>query len=805
MKKRNLIILLLIPFIISLFGIVTINFTFNIIDNDILGINWDYNDVEGFKVNGRYRLEATGISDSKYPVSMGNALTWTLRNYDSTDTEEHAIIKQEGAAYYLETLIPGQVIITCSNEKGNIHKEMTGVIYEDGAIIINPKIRGSQNNISPKIYYGEYDLDANGNKVKAKFGFDIQVVPASFGKNISIKEISDNISMDLSSGTITVKNAGVAHLRLTHSNNAISDLNFDLNIVKDGINVYSYDDLMYCTNKSENGEIVVLRKSFESADNLKLINENNVELFGNYDANSNTYNFANEVYRFDTTFNKEYIEQWNAFAAKNDNYSPISSKVIAGLHVQKDFYGNGYTINLHNLTYPSQKLNVTDDDGNIYEVPQLADKDLFRGPLPFYTLGDPNGLPMVTAFGQDNVGMYVDGNNITVNDVNLKNCDFGNQLANLDTTGTVMDLNGNNIVVKNSRLSNGKNVLRSFSSNNISIDNCMLSHSRNFLITTGANEYAKATGEEIKDFTLLDGSTKSTSLSSFLSPAETGDSIVASYIMGDFDDASKMKDSMLSIDKALNDSSRVNGIYKGSMNINNTFFYQSGISAIAMETYFNGPFLFANVPSLIGSIFSSLDLVPLIPENVSGVSYPVKVNISGNTRFYDYKKIDTLDITGLISENISAIANSILDKDIRKITIDDIFPIKPMLTSQASSNGCIYTDEDGERYFNIPIAYYGGGLNLSEVTFNNFQNTSSLRPTMEIDLLSNYINLPGGALDDGGINMSAMKNLMIKTVTIVTGCQPFKFTCTSNNDPLLKDTLNKAPNVSILIENAKGE
>ena len=29
-----------------------------------------------------------------------------------------------------------------------------------------------------------------------------------------------------------------------------------------------------------------------------------------------------------------------------------------------------------------------------------------------------------TAFGQDNVGMYVDGSNITVNDINIKSCDF---------------------------------------------------------------------------------------------------------------------------------------------------------------------------------------------------------------------------------------------------------------------------------------------------------------------------------------------------------------------------------------------
>ena len=42
-------------------------------------------------------------------------------------------------------------------------------------------------------------------------------------------------------------------------------------------------------------------------------------------------------------------------------------------------------------------MKVTGEDGSIYEVPQLSLDNLFKGPLPFYTLGDPNGLPLITA------------------------------------------------------------------------------------------------------------------------------------------------------------------------------------------------------------------------------------------------------------------------------------------------------------------------------------------------------------------------------------------------------------------------
>lgn len=50
MTKKNLIILLLIPFLIALLGVVTINTTFHFIDNDIIAIQWDYDDTEAFQL-----------------------------------------------------------------------------------------------------------------------------------------------------------------------------------------------------------------------------------------------------------------------------------------------------------------------------------------------------------------------------------------------------------------------------------------------------------------------------------------------------------------------------------------------------------------------------------------------------------------------------------------------------------------------------------------------------------------------------------------------------------------------------------
>ena len=62
-------------------------------------------------------------------------------------TEPCAVIVEKGGKFYLKALREGEVTITCSNKKGNVYRQMTGVIYKDAAILLYPKIGGSQTNI----------------------------------------------------------------------------------------------------------------------------------------------------------------------------------------------------------------------------------------------------------------------------------------------------------------------------------------------------------------------------------------------------------------------------------------------------------------------------------------------------------------------------------------------------------------------------------------------------------------------------------------------------------------------------------
>lgn len=814
--KKNLIILLLIPFLIALVGIVAVDTTFNLIATDILYIDWDYDDVETFKVSEeRYELKAIGVSESKYPPSNGNQLIWTVRNKDDS-TEDLAHIVTESNKTYLEPLKPGEVIITCSNQKQTVFRSMTGLIYENGIIAISPKNPSSQKNIDQNAYFGEYDFNENMLKRKANIELKIEVQPAEFKDQVMVKDVSSNIDFDLANEKVTVKEAGEAYIKLGYLDTSIAkDTTYNFKIVENGMNVYTYDELLACTNKSQDGEIVVLRKSFESFENTyetldgeavyqngKLIKkQKNVELFGTYLGEKNKYDFRNEVVYLPTTYNKEFIKQWNSFVDSNSNYQKLDEQIAVGLYVKKDFYGNGYTLNLHNLTYPYSFKKIKDKaTGKDVYVPSLNDDNLFKGPLHYYTLGNANDTPLVTAFGQDNVGMYVEGNNIVINDIELKNCDFGNSLENLDLVGTTLELAGQNITVKNSRISNGKNVLRSFSSST-TIDNCMLSNSRNFLISTGSNRFVKVEGDKVCEFNMHDGTTMNSKIKDFLDKNSAGDLLLAQYLGGSFEDINKMREVLLGIQNALN-AEEVAGMYDGEMTINDSIFYQSGISSIALESLFNGPYLYSSSPSAIDEIFrivgNGKELLPLKPTEVGGTSYPVKVNLTGKTTFYDYKDVNALDISGLISENISDVVNGTGFVNIRDIDIDDIFPIKKLLVKQAREKGCVYHgSKDGTvgDYINIPIAYYGGGLNFSTVSYADLDCKNELSEDFIIDFLNEYLNLEASS-----DFMQNMKQIILKAVTVVTGVEPFKFVCIKGNGY----KFNEKPTYMILVENAKG-
>ena len=129
-----------------------------------------------------------------------------------------------------------------------------------------------------------------------------------------------------------------------------------------------------------------------------------------------------------------------------------------------------------------------------------------------------------------------------------------------------MEVNGNNVTVKNSRLSNGKNVLRCFSTNNFRLENSLLSNSRNFLMEAGSNEYMSYDETTKYSFVSSTGENKNATIVEYLnSYGQDGDNDVTNYLMGSFDNKETMKNSLISIQNSLNNRANIEDIYKGSI------------------------------------------------------------------------------------------------------------------------------------------------------------------------------------------------------------------------------------------------
>lgn len=821
MKKTNLIILLLIPFMVAILGIVTVSLTYQTVDVDISHIEWEYDDLEPFKLlnptsGTLYELKATGVNAGNYKVSQGNDLIWSIRNKDSSDTNVYAEIVEQNEKAYLKVLMEGSVIVTCTNEKGNISREMTACIYTKGLITVSSSIKSSQNNIDSTIYYGTRDI-VNDEFVNASISLNIETIPADLVNSLMVTNCTDNIEVNLNKKVVNVisNESAPASFTVEVEDKEIKPFVYEIELVQDGVNVYTYNDLLKCSNQSSEGEIIVLRKSFESLKNtyktdsngnyINVNKENYIECFGNYDFKSGKFSFDKEIYDFETTYNQEYIKQWNEFASSNPNYKKISNRIKVGLRIQKDFYGNGYTLNLHNLTYPYGVIEQTDESGKVHVIPDLTSDNQFRGPLPFYVLGDPNNLPLVGAYGQDNIGFYVNGDNITVNDVNIKNCDFGDRVDNLDTVGTVVEVYGDNVTLINSRFSSGKHVLRSYSSKKLTVKNCSLSYARNFLFMTGSNEYIPVNGDALKTFRTMEGSVTQQYIKDYLKAdgVSDGEKILNKYLEDvPANERKSLKNVLLSIQNALSSANDVAGKFNGSTEIIDCMFYNSALASVGVDTLFNGPFLYSAVPSYITDMlgmvsFEGNPIIPFTPKEVSGISYPVNVNITGDTRFYDYKIVNEIDMNGLIMENITKIANSMGDMGYGGvITIDHIFPLKSYLNSIASNNSYNYYDkETGKAYAIIPVAYYGGGANVSEVTFDGLETERQMQSSKDVDFVESYLSLT----TPSGNYVSMMKNLMLKTVTLVTGYEPFKFNFYKGNGYLY----GEAPSYIDMVDNAK--
>ena len=537
--------------------------------------------------------------------------------------------------------------------------------------------------------YGEYDFDSNFNKVDATFNLRTIDVTGVHDINSAPSEVCDisfvtsnlEISQDPFSLLYTVKILddkdpnGESYIEFKTQKEGYSTTEkYYVDIVDNSVNVYNYDDLMHCTNLSENGEIIVLQVNLESAHNTYMhvasgskdyfdINEaskfRNTELFGKARYENNKYIYYMDDYKtMKSTYDTTYLDYINETYGTN-----ISTDVKVGIELKQNLYGNGYTINMHSLTYPNGEGTQTSTGvTNIYPIA----RDPFQGPVDFVAiqLGESNRYnPLASVAGQDNIGLLVKGDNITISNVEIKSCNNVTHLSNLSYVGTTVEVMGNNCTIVNSLLANGRTVVRSFSNKDLLIKNSMLRYAKDFIIKVGSN--TNYFSKEVGDY-----------------PSWSGEEC-----------------------------------YDNEITLDNVYTQSSGFFSIGVDAHFNGSALIEGDPMFLSGA-----------TGLGATSKGTKINLLNNTKFYDWKDYTQLDTSTLIQ--LSKAGEAFGDQ------FRELFNVPQMIRNalKGENEKFVYhahekvLDEEGNPviengvekeveidYLHGGIAFYGGGKNYSTV------------------------------------------------------------------------------------------
>ena len=719
MKKRILSLVMIMPFIVMLlaFGFSrTVNL---FVDLQPEFLVCDYEDEEAFEYSAAAWESGVELVANVHPANASSTdIIWTLDEEFAFDgmpcgDAENPVAKIENGRLYKYR--DGVVILTAAVEGTSLSRTFRAYLIEDdGSGSKEPKfviLRGSdtaENSIKSQQYryFGLYDR-AGDAKVLHTETFTARVYPTSAPQDIEYSILNADgaaevtVTGDGGENKIEIAFSAPTEnfcILRVNARGTAAEATAYFRII-DGVNVYSYDDLMFCTAKDpsspangERTETVVLRKNLESRENLRF--HKNSALFGREVNGKVTCDYSTMTSTYDI---REYTNPEN-----DDKRTAADAVINVGVTFRKSVYGNGYTINAHELTYPSGKIENYDT-----EIASLTDADVFRGPLDFVKAYN------CRCFGQDNAGFMFqrerDENGqkdyeFVVDCLTLKNCNNVSNLSNLDYVGTVAEIDGDDITLQYSQIMNGRVVVRSMSNKNLKIDACMLSYAREFILKAGSNKFVYA--ENIPASVNL---TNKSEAYPFLSPDEDGEGPLA-------------------------------GRYDSTVTVKNTYFHTSGIFCIGMDAHFAGRFLynFPNDPHV---------------HDMAATSYPSKVSLEGDVRFYDWKTVDGLDSTSLIDLGVSDAGRD----------YSDLFDISSVIENYYESNpeSNMILVIDGKHYVHGGVAFYGGGRNLSKVDFGKLNDEQKA-------LFSDTTKPFTISLDDASLGLSLI-------LTGAAGYGPFQF------------------------------
>lgn len=627
--------------------------------------------------------------------------------------------KAEGESEVIVTLIIDGVEYESKTLKVEVLKP-----YNDISIKNDESLKSINNSLAKELVLGGFkyeneELTAYSFSIPVNVSYKTGVIESVVDNSKLVWKTSNDRIATVNNGVISITGveSGVVTIMVESAYN--KKLGFDVSatitieVVKDAVNITNYDELMLSQKQEKE---IVLQSDIMLAPLLKeRYSDENWRKGGYKDYIEGKGEFSESVYK---TMNPTAdISYYKAMGKEND------ANLKYFVEFTNNVYGNGHFIDADYLTKGGEKMySGTNAKGFIFTGPLSLVK------ISYYT--ESTAADNASIKSQDNIVFLVRKDDVKLRNVELKGCSdssVGNDLTNLDYCGTVLEVVGDNFDLSYSKVNNGRTVVRVYGKgnanetdvkNNISdykittnIKNCILTYGREFILKIGTNQIKRGAVVADESVNLAEKKwypNNNTNYKQYYDQANPyflkADG--SPYAVGESDDYF------------------INNYVLTDVTLENCVFVSAGLFSVGLESQFGGLVLdgwnYSN-NYRFGSDKGWGD--------VAGTSYPARLNLVGDVRFYDWKKI-----TDINSDTLLEAGDLIKEKLHLNLNISDLIESFRVSGENEEIINKLILTSGGDNFVNGAVAMYGGGKNYSVINFDGVGEEFSELYALSIDV-----------------------------------------------------------------------
>ena len=561
--------------------------------------------------------------------------------------------------------------------------------------VLNPPV-ALEFAINPS-EYGIEELPTFGNEKIVLGEYQEKHTTFDFATSVNLEDI-EFVSLDegiakFVDDELEILNEGKVTIKATERKSSLLGYpltcELEIRCVK-GVEVSTYEELVQATEAEK--QVVLTNDIMLGKELIRVNNDGSkTQLYSDSECASI---LQSEVKQMPTSW------EWNYYKYGKGYTEPPKVNYI--IKFTNNLYGNGYTLNANNIT------NMVDGSGGLYPFA------VFRGPLSLVE------LPEAKVRAQDNI-CFIATDNVVLNNVELIGSNLGGlsttDLTALDYVGTVLEVMGDNVKIVNSKIKNGRTCVRvygkesgNFEKINVLIESCEISYGREFLIKMGTNKKLPGKFPENTDLDLSNGSLPE-SVWEDCSPSIKSEDESKTY--RHFNDATLTESQYNALVEEYKNDSDFQSLIQTRLTVKNCVLHTSGLFSIGLESSFAGPALDG---AKYGDNYNFSDLGWV---DIAGTSYPTQLNLEGDVKIYDWKKLSNIDSSKLIE-------GSLLNFDLAEM-------LKNMYEEGDLTE--IITTDGTHEYAHGGIVMYGGGNNYCLINNNMSDKDDYLNFTIILDAL----------------------------------------------------------------------